>query len=239
MGKAFLFPQGEFPGGGGGRVSWPVIFADYVPLASQSPYLITIYSVANYRPHLSPFWQIGNFRDPSLATFYFYEMTHFLSWMKNILLFIYRTNILVRLFTVNMKNCLTPQNPEMCDPILVTLLKLRPHYSQSSRENATPSSGTSPLVSYKEVPSIPPRGNSYIKVTGVLFVSLMSENCSLWSLLLSGQKANIHSWTSIRSPFYSGQFLAENPYIDTCLDLSTTATSFCRQESLLLTCQGS
>ena len=126
--------------------------------------------------------------------------------MKNILLFIYRTNILVRLFTVNMKNCLTPQNPEMCDPILVTLLKLRPHYSQSSRENATPSSGTSPLVSYKEVPSIPPRGNSYIKVTGVLFVSLMSENCSLWSLLLSGQKANIqlnlHTATFLQRPIF-------------------------------------
>ena len=33
---------------------------------------------------------------------------------------------------------------------------MRPHYSQSSRENATPSSGTSPLASYKEVP--PPPG---------------------------------------------------------------------------------
>ena len=43
----------------------------------------------------------------------------------------------------------------MCDLILVTLLKMRPHYSQSSRENATPSSGTSPLASYKEV-SPPP-----------------------------------------------------------------------------------
>ena len=29
---------------------------------------------------------------------------------------------------------------------------MRPHYSQSSRENANPSSGTSPLASYKEVP---------------------------------------------------------------------------------------
>ena len=27
----------------------------------------------------------------------------------------------------------------MCDPILATLLKMRPNYSQSSRENATPS----------------------------------------------------------------------------------------------------
>ena len=30
---------------------------------------------------------------------------------------------------------------------------MRPHYSQSSRENATPSNGTSPLASYKGVPS--------------------------------------------------------------------------------------
>ena len=41
----------------------------------------------------------------------------------------------------------------MCDPILVSLLKMRPHYSQSSRENATPSSGTSPLASHNGVPS--------------------------------------------------------------------------------------
>ena len=39
----------------------------------------------------------------------------------------------------------------MCDPILVTLLKMRPHYSQSSHENATPSSGTSPLA-FKKIP---------------------------------------------------------------------------------------
>ena len=48
----------------------------------------------------------------------------------------------------------------MCDPILVTLLKMRPHYnSQSSHENATPSSGTSSLAYYKEVPP-PPGGFS-------------------------------------------------------------------------------
>ena len=42
----------------------------------------------------------------------------------------------------------------MCDRILVTLLKMELHYSQSSRENATPSSSTSPLASYKEVPPV-------------------------------------------------------------------------------------
>ena len=44
-----------------------------------------------------------------------------------------------------------PKNPKICDPILETLLKMRPHYGQSSRENATPSSGTSLLASCKIV----------------------------------------------------------------------------------------
>ena len=43
--------SGEFTGGVLG-----LIFAGYVLLASQSPYPITVYSVANYRPHLSHFW---------------------------------------------------------------------------------------------------------------------------------------------------------------------------------------
>ena len=29
----------------------------------------------------------------------------------------------------------------MCDPILETLLKIRPHYSQPNRENVTPKEG--------------------------------------------------------------------------------------------------
>ena len=43
----------------------------------------------------------------------------------------------------------------MCDTILVTLLKMRPLNIQFSREKATPSSGTSPLASYKEIASPP------------------------------------------------------------------------------------
>ena len=76
--------------------------------------------------------------------------------MKNTLLFIYSTNILVRLLTVNMKNCLTPKNQKMRDPILVTLLKMRPHKSHSNRENVVPSSGTSLLACYKNVTPHPP-----------------------------------------------------------------------------------
>ena len=58
--------------------------------------------------------------------------------MKNTLLFIYSTNILIRLLTVNTKNFLTPKNLKMYDPIIVTPVNC---------ENATPSSGTSPLAS--------------------------------------------------------------------------------------------
>ena len=83
--------------------------------------------------------------------------------MKNTLLFICSANILVRLLTVNMKNCLTPKNPKICDPILVTLLKMRPHDRQSSRENVTPSCGTSTLASHNEVPP-PPLGNTHLVV---------------------------------------------------------------------------
>ena len=66
----------------------------YVPLASQSPYVIIVYSVANLDPISVTFGQVcHDFRDPNLVTFYFYELTHFLDRMKNTLLFICSTNI--------------------------------------------------------------------------------------------------------------------------------------------------
>ena len=47
------------------------------------------------------------------------------------------------------------QKSELHHPILVNLLKMHPHYIQSSCENVTPSSGTSPKAPYKEVPPLP------------------------------------------------------------------------------------
>ena len=44
-------------------------FAENAPLASQSPYPIIVYSVGNYRPHLSHFWANTNF----------YVLNHYLS----------------------------------------------------------------------------------------------------------------------------------------------------------------
>ena len=78
--------------------------------------------------------------------------------MKNTLLFTYSTNILVRLLTVNMNNSLT-----ICGPILVILLKMQPHDSQSSREKFDPiQRHFSPLASYKEVPPPPGRPKTII-----------------------------------------------------------------------------
>ena len=52
------------PAGGGGVLG--LIFAGYMPLASQNPYPIIVNSVAKYRPHLSHFWEKCNFRNPNL-----------------------------------------------------------------------------------------------------------------------------------------------------------------------------
>ena len=43
-------------GGGGEGGILGSGFAAYVPVASQNPHPIIVYSVANYRPHLSHFW---------------------------------------------------------------------------------------------------------------------------------------------------------------------------------------
>ena len=65
--------------GGGGALGL-IFAAGHLRLASKSPYPIIVYSVANYRPRLGHFWanMYTNFCDPSLVTFYFYELTHFL-----------------------------------------------------------------------------------------------------------------------------------------------------------------
>ena len=71
--------------------------------------------------------------------------------MKNPLLFTYSTNILVRLLTRRKCEELShPKNPKMCDAILETPLKMQSYYSQSRRENAILSSGTSPLASTRK-----------------------------------------------------------------------------------------
>ena len=51
----YFFLQFGLPSTGEGGVLG-LIFALYVPLASQSPFPIIVYSVANCKAHLSHFW---------------------------------------------------------------------------------------------------------------------------------------------------------------------------------------
>ena len=120
------------PGGRGGPPEYTFAAGISDPLPQ---YYCLFYFVANYRPNLSQFWaNQRNLRDLNLVT-----LCHILT--KNL-------PILESLLT----RILLPHNPESCYPVLVVLLKIQPHYSQSSRENATPSSGTSQLAYYKKVP---------------------------------------------------------------------------------------
>ena len=79
------------------------------------------------------------------------------------------TNIRVRLLIANMKNCLTPKIRKCATPVLVNTIENATHYSQSSRENATPSSGTSPLASYVGVPSPGAKSAIYKLLTEILY----------------------------------------------------------------------
>ena len=66
--------------------TWVNFYWVYVPLASQSPNPIVVYSVGPIiDPILVTFGQICNFRDPNLVIFFFYELNHliFLDLMKN------------------------------------------------------------------------------------------------------------------------------------------------------------
>ena len=57
------------PGKVRGGVLLGLIFARYVPLASQSSYLIIVYSVANYRPLHNHFWAKTYFSRSQLSHF--------------------------------------------------------------------------------------------------------------------------------------------------------------------------
>ena len=67
---------------------------------------------------------------------------------------------------------------------------MRPHYSHSSRENATPSSGTSPLGSCK---GVPPRGFSFLSSSSSSFFSLfVTANFIGYSRLLGEETSRNH-----------------------------------------------
>ena len=135
------FPQVvNTPGGGLGSS-----FAGYVLLASQNLYPIIVYFVASYRPYLIHFR--ANVNVISRTEFNASRLLNIKATSQQQEPFFNRKSSSF-LEIPAYQNFLIPKIPKICDPILVTLLNTQPHYSQSSCENATSSSGTSPVVFY-------------------------------------------------------------------------------------------
>ena len=89
------------------------------------------------------FGQICNFRNPNLVTLY---LCMYLILNKEHFTFHLQYKHSGTFTNRKYEELSYPKNKKMCDRILVTQFKMRPHDSESSRENATPSSATSPLA---------------------------------------------------------------------------------------------
>ena len=100
--------------GGGGVLGSS--FAGFVPLASQNPYPIIVYSVASCRPHLSHFWAnviVISTTEFNASRLLNIETTAGTTFQPRIFLFL----------NPCYQNFLIPKISKICDPILVTLLQ--------------------------------------------------------------------------------------------------------------------
>ena len=93
-------------------------FSVYVPLASQNSHPIIVYSVAYYRHHLSHFW--ANVIGISRTEFNASRLLN----IKTVAGTIFQPRIFLFFNPCLYQNFLIPKIPKICDPILVTLLKM-------------------------------------------------------------------------------------------------------------------
>ena len=138
-----------------------LMFAGYVPLCPLTPYTLFF---GQLQTQLSHFLENVIFANPtqSLSIYtstlsVWFQAAECNAANTSLLLNLINNNFLT-FFTENL-TILNPYLPPKTENLRPhSLLKTRPHYSQSSCENATPSSGTSPIASCKRLPSPPPRG---------------------------------------------------------------------------------
>ena len=128
----FLRPMSLGRGGGG---VLGLLFAGYVPLASQSPYPIIVYFLANYRPHLSHCLVNVIFTIPT-KSLSIYASTlsmwfHAAAWNA------VNASLLLNLINNNFLIFLTKILPILSLYLPPKSKNLRPH-SSNSVENATP-----------------------------------------------------------------------------------------------------
>ena len=159
--------------GGGGQLG--SIFTGYVPLTSENPYHYTLFFGQLKTSSCSHLWIWFNFLTANLPIF----------------------------FIPSYQNFLALKVSKLYDLIVVTILKMQPHYSRSSRENAAPFSGTSPSAYNKEMFS-PPRGRISCQLAVIilmLFLFFHIRYCA-WE----GGPVSSTSWGSFSPVCYSSGF---------------------------------
>ena len=131
------------------------MFAGYVPLASQSPYPIVVYFLASFRPNLSHFLENVIFAKPAQSRSIYASTLSM--WCRAAECNAVNASLLLYLINNNFLIFLTENLPILNPYLPPKSANLRPH-SSNFIENATLSSGTSPLTSCKGVPPPPHPG---------------------------------------------------------------------------------
>ena len=128
------------PGRGEGLLGSILLGMCRWPLRAPTLLYSILWSIID--PILVTFGQMCNFRDPNLVTLY---LCMYLILNREHLTFHLRYKHSGTFANCKYEELSYAKNQKICDPILVTLLKMQPHDSQFSRENVTPSSGHIPI----------------------------------------------------------------------------------------------
>ena len=111
------------------------MFAGYVPLASQSPYPIIVYFLANYRPHLSHFLENVIFAIPTWSLSIYASTLSM--WFQAAECNAVNASLLLNLINNKFSDFLTENLPILNPYLPPKSENLRPHCTKDI-ENATP-----------------------------------------------------------------------------------------------------
>ena len=111
------------------------MFAGYVPLASQSPYPIIVYFLANYRPHLSHFLENVIFAIPTWSLSIYASTLSM--WFQTAECNAVNASLLLNLINNKFSDFLTKNLPILNPYLPPKSENLRPHCTKDI-ENATP-----------------------------------------------------------------------------------------------------
>ena len=129
-------------------------------------------------------------RTPTHYTLFFSQLKT-PSWLYLRIWFNFLTANLHIFFIPTCQNFLALKVSKFYDLIVETILKMQPHYSQFSRENATQFSGTSPSAYYEEL--LPPGGRVSCQIAVIIFALFTFPH----QILCMGRRSSFFYFTRI------------------------------------------